>query len=77
MPDVLWDGATVYSRAGTPRTELVRIVVRDNTSARAGPGSFLSLGLQVAGSPISEAAPDPTFPPLLEIAEPERVRIEN
>ncbi|MBP6689779.1 MAG: right-handed parallel beta-helix repeat-containing protein, partial [Hyphomonadaceae bacterium] len=30
MPDVLWDGATVYSQGGTPRTGLVRMVVNDN-----------------------------------------------
>ncbi|ANP45008.1 parallel beta-helix domain-containing protein [Candidatus Viadribacter manganicus] len=77
IPDVLWDGATVYSRVGTPRTEQVRIVVNDNTSTRTGTGSFLSLGMAVAGSPLTEAAPDPTAPPLVEIAEPERVRLRN
>lgn len=77
MPDVLWDGAIMFSRGGTPRSEQVRIVVRDNTSTRTGQSSFLSLGLPVAGSPLTEAAPDPTPPPLLEIAEPERVRIRD
>lgn len=77
VPDVLWDGATMYSRGGAPRTEQVRIVVRDNQSTRSGVGSFLSLGMPVAGSPLTEAAPDPTPPPLLEIAEPERVRIRD
>jgi parallel beta-helix repeat protein len=77
MPDVLWDGATMFSRGGTPRSEQVRIVVRDNTSTRTGQSSFLTLGLPVAGSPLTEAAPDPTPPPLLEIAEPERVRIRD
>lgn len=77
MPDVLWDGATMFSVGGAPRTENVRIVVRDNRSTRTGAGSFLSLGLPVAGSPLTEAAPDPTPPPLLEIAEPEEVRIRN
>ncbi|OQW61598.1 MAG: hypothetical protein A4S17_09425 [Proteobacteria bacterium HN_bin10] len=77
IPDVLWDGASMYSAGGSPRTELVRIVVADNRSTRTGVGSFLSLGLPVAGSPLTEAAPDPTPPPLVEIAEPERVRIEN
>ncbi|MGD9967116.1 MAG: parallel beta-helix domain-containing protein [Hyphomonadaceae bacterium] len=77
MPDVLWDGATMYSAGGTPRTEPVRIVVANNRSTRTGVGSFLSLGMPVAGSPLSEAAPDPTPPPLVAIAEPERVRIEN
>jgi parallel beta-helix repeat protein len=77
LPDVLWDGATMYSVAGTPRTENVRIVVRDNRSTRTGASSFLSLGMPVAGSPLTEAAPDPTPPPLLDIAEPEQVRIRN
>lgn len=77
IPDVLWDGATMFSAGGTPRSENVRIVVRDNTSTRSGQGSFLSLGLPVAGSPLTEAAPDPTPPPLLNVAEPEQVRIRN
>jgi hypothetical protein len=33
--------------------------------------------MPVAGSPLTEAAPDPTPPPLLDIAEPEQVRIRN
>ena len=77
LPDVLWDGATMFSVGGTPRTENVRIVVRDNRSTRTGVSSFLSLGMPVAGSPLTEAAPDPTPPPLLDIAEPEQVRIRN
>lgn len=78
LPDVLWDGATMYSVPGAmPRTESVRIVMRDNTSTRGGIGTFLSLGVPVAGAPLTEAAPDPSFPPLLELVEPERVRISN
>lgn len=77
IPDVLWDGATMYSRGGAPRTELVRIAVYDNRSTRTGAGSFLSLGMPVAGSPLTEAAPDPTPPPVVEIAPPERVRIRD
>lgn len=78
LPDVLWDGATMYSVPGAmPRTESVRIVMRDNTSSRGGIGTFLSLGVPVAGGPLTEAAPDPTFPPLLPLTEPERVRIGN
>ncbi|QGZ94549.1 parallel beta-helix domain-containing protein [Terricaulis silvestris] len=77
MPDVLWDGATLYSVGGTPRNEQVRIVVQDNRSTRTGTASFLSLGLTVAGSPYTEAAPDPTFPPLMALAEPERVEIDD
>lgn len=77
IPDVMWDGATMYSVGGTPRSENVRIVVRDNRSTRSGAGSFLSLGIPVAGGPFTEAAPDPTPPPLLEIEEPEEIRIRD
>jgi parallel beta-helix repeat protein len=77
MPDVLWDGATLYSVGGTPRNEQVRIVVRDNRSTRTGTASFLSLGLTVAGSPYTEATPDQTFPPILALTEPEEVEIDD
>ncbi len=77
MPDILWDGATMYSAAGSPRIEPVRIVVNDNRSSRTERGSFLSLGIPVAGGPLSEAAPDPAYPPLLELPEPEPVRIRD
>ena len=77
MPDVIWDGASMYSSGGRPRTEMVRIVLRNNRSSQTGTASFLSLGIPVAGGPISEAAPDATFPPLLPLTEPERVRIRN
>lgn len=77
LPDVLWDGANTYFAGGAPRTDIVRIVMRDNEKQGGGIGSFLSLGVPVAGGDLSEAAPDPTFPPLLNIAEPERVVIRN
>jgi len=77
LPDVIWDGATMFSVGGTPRTESVRIVLRDNRSTRTGTASFLSLGLPVAGSPLTEAAPDPSMPPLMELTEPEEVRIRD
>lgn len=77
LPDVLWDGSTLYSVGGSPRSENVRIVVRDNRSTRTRTGTFLSLGLPVAGSPFSEAAPDQSFPPLLDIEEPEEVEIDD
>ena len=77
LPDVLWDGATMFSTGGVPRMESVRIVVRDNSSSRTGAASFLSLGVPVAGAPLTEAAPDPTLPPLLPLTEPEQVRIRN
>jgi hypothetical protein len=77
LPDVLWDGASMYSVAGTPRTETIRLVVVDNRSTRTGRGTFLSLGMPVAGSPLSEADPTPTPPPLLEVEEPDQVRIRD
>ena len=77
LPDVLWDGATMFSPGGVPRMESVRIVVRDNSSSRTGAASFLSLGVPVAGAPLTEAAPNPTLPPLLPLTEPEQVRIRN
>ena len=77
LPDVLWDGASVFSSGGAPRTENVRIVVRDNRSSRTRMASFLSLGVPVAGAPLSEAAPDTRFPLLLDVPEPEPVRIRN
>ena len=38
LPDVLWDGATLFSVGGAPHNESVRIVVRDNRSTRGGQG---------------------------------------
>jgi len=77
MPDVLWDGADTYFAGGMARTLPVRIVVRDNESARGGHGTFLSLGVPVAGGPLTEAAPNPTFPPLVDLVEPPRVRLPD
>lgn len=78
LPDVLWDGANTYSAAGAmPHAENVRIVMRNNRSSRGGVGTFLSLGVPVAGAPLTEAQPDPTFPPLLPLTEPDEVRIRH
>jgi parallel beta-helix repeat protein len=77
LPDVMWDGATLYSTPNGPRSETVRLVVNDNRSSRTGRETFLSLGIPVAGGPVTEAAPDPAFPPLVSIAEPERVEIDD
>ena len=77
LPDVLWDGADTYSVGGAPRTEPVRIVVRDNRAEGRGQGSFLSLGINVAGAPLSEAQPSPNFPALLDLPEPEEVEIDD
>ncbi|MBI1252337.1 MAG: hypothetical protein GC189_12800 [Alphaproteobacteria bacterium] len=75
LPDILWDGATTYVAAGIPRSEPVRMGLRDNRKDSGGLPSFLSLGVSVAGSSLAEAAPDPTPPPVVLIPEPERVRL--
>jgi parallel beta-helix repeat protein len=77
LPDILWDGATTFSVGGRPRVEVIRLALRNNESSRSGNASFLSLGLTVAGLPLTEANPDPTPPPLLSVEEPERVRIDD
>ncbi|HVZ99212.1 MAG TPA: parallel beta-helix domain-containing protein [Caulobacterales bacterium] len=77
LPDVLWDGATTYFAGGSPHQDIVRIVMKDNRDARGGIGSFLSLGVPVAGSDLSEAQPDPSFPPVVDLPEPPRVEIRN
>lgn len=77
LPDVLWDGATTYASGGTPHVENVRIVMKDNRSSRGGIGSFLSLGINVAGAPLSEAQPDPAFPPLQQLQEPPPVHLHH
>ena len=74
-PDVIWDGADTYFSSAGPRTDIPRVVMRDNRSSRGGIGAFVSLGLSSAGMPFSEAAPDRAFPPLVDLGEPERVRI--
>lgn len=73
--DVLWDGTTIYVAGGQPREEPVRISIRDNHSTTNRPLSFLSLGLSIASSPITDAQPDATMPGALAIAEPAPVRL--
>lgn len=77
LTDVLWDGADTYFAGGAPRTEPVRIVMRDNRDDNDGQGSFMSLGVRVAGAPLTEAQPDFAYPPLLELREPQEVEIDN
>ncbi|MDZ4775477.1 MAG: parallel beta-helix domain-containing protein [Alphaproteobacteria bacterium] len=73
--DVLWDGTTIFVGAGRPREEPVRISIRDNRSTTNRPLSFLSLGLSIASSPMTDAQPDATMPGPLAIAEPAPVRV--
>ncbi len=75
LPDVLWDGVTTYVAGGAPRNEPVRISLKDNRTNRNTPVSFLSLGLPVATSPVTDAAPDASMPGVLLIAEPPPVRL--
>ncbi len=73
--DVLWDGTTIFVGAGRPREEPVRISIRDNRSTTNRPLSFLSLGLSIASSPMTDAQPDATMPGPLAITEPAPVRV--
>ncbi len=77
LPDILWDGATIYSAAGTPRTGLVRLVIEDNGGLGGdGPATFLSFGVPVAGGDLAEMAPDTTIPGAgARIEEPQAVRL--
>lgn len=74
LPDILWDGAELYTAAGTPRSETVQISVRANTASGRQP-SFLSLGVNVAGGALTEAQPTPNLPPASTAVEPERVEL--
>jgi hypothetical protein len=75
LPDVLWDGANTYSAGGTPHTEAVHVVMKDNRGAGGGLGTFLSLGVVAAGAPFNEGTPDPSFPSLYPIEEPRPVHL--
>jgi hypothetical protein len=76
LPDILWDGATIYTSAGTPRTERVHLLIRGN-GGRDGDGdpTFLSAGISVAGGDFAEMNPDTAVPNLGDIPEPPRVRL--
>jgi len=73
--DIVWDGSTIYVAGGRPREEPVRISIKDNRSTTNRPLSFLSLGLSIASSPITDAQPDATMPGALAISEPAPVRL--
>jgi hypothetical protein len=75
LPDILWDGATTYVAAGKPRTEPVRIDIRNNTRADKSAISLLSLGVPIAGGPLETMNPEPRIPPVSPIAEPPAVRL--
>ena len=61
LPDVLWDGRRCIPPAAA-RAAARQHRMRDNRSTRGGIGTFLSLGVPVAGAPLSEADPAPPFP---------------
>lgn len=75
MPDVLWDGSNNYAVGGIGHADTVHIVVKNNRGAGGGLGTFLSMGLSIAGMPLTEAQPDSRFPPLFDIEEPRPVRL--
>jgi len=71
LPDILWDGATIFSAAGAPHSERVQLVIRGNDGADGDSDpTYLSAGLSVA-----EMQPDTTIPALGDIPEPARVRL--
>lgn len=74
LPDILWDGATTYSAAGTPRSEVVRIAVYGNNGGEDGAPTYLSLGLTVAGADYSEMQPNNTVT-ATRLAPPPAVRL--
>ena len=75
LPDILWDGATTYVAAGTPKSEPVRIDIRDNVRQDKSAVAVLSLGVDIAGGPLSEAQPTPKIPPVTPIPEPAPVKL--
>lgn len=75
LPDILWDGATTYVAAGAARSEPVRIDIRENVRTDKSPVTTLSLGVDIAGGPFSEAQPTPTIPPVSVILEPPPVKL--
>ncbi|MBL8551911.1 MAG: right-handed parallel beta-helix repeat-containing protein [Hyphomonadaceae bacterium] len=76
LPDILWDGSETYNAGGTPRTEVVRMTLSNNRAEGREP-TFLSLGIPVAGSDVSEAQPNANPPPAATAEEPRRVRLPN
>ncbi|NWG52422.1 MAG: right-handed parallel beta-helix repeat-containing protein [Hydrogenophilaceae bacterium] len=74
LPDVIWDGAEIYSAAGAPQTEPVRITMQNNAAPGRAP-TFLSLGVPVAGAALSEAQPRMEMPPAASVEAPARVRL--
>jgi parallel beta-helix repeat protein len=75
LPDILWDGATTYVAGGAPRTEPVRLDIRDNVRKDKSAVTVLSLGVELAGGPLTEAQPVPAIPPVTPIPEPAPVKL--
>jgi parallel beta-helix repeat protein len=75
LPDILWDGATTYVAAGQPRTEPVRIDIRNNIRADKTAITTLSLGVAIAGGPLETMNPTPSIPPVTPIAEPPAIKL--
>jgi hypothetical protein len=75
LPDILWDGATTYVAGGAPRTEPVRLDIRDNVRKDKTTVTVLSLGVELAGGPLTEAQPVPAIPPVTPIPEPAPVKL--
>jgi parallel beta-helix repeat protein len=73
--DVVWDGARSYVSGGVPRTAPVLFAIEGNGGVGAAP-RFLSLGLEVAGAPASEAQPSAAWPPIARFAPPAPVKLD-
>ena len=73
--DIVWDGARSYVAGGRPKSEPVLISIKGNKST-IGVLRFLSLGLEVAGSPASESSPSAQWPLVANFVAPGEVKIK-
>jgi hypothetical protein len=73
--DIVWDGARSWVAAGRPQTAPVLFAIEGNVGLAGAAPRFLSLGLEVAGAPASEAAPSAAWPPLAHFAAPETAKL--
>jgi hypothetical protein len=73
--DIVWDGARSFFAGVQPATAPVLFAIRDNSTTTGALPRFLSLGLQAAGSPASEAQPSAQWPLIATFEAPPDVRI--
>jgi hypothetical protein len=76
LADIVWDGARTYVSGGVPKVEPVLFAIGANRVEKGLPGPrFLSLGLETAGSPASEALPNAQWPLVSKFKPPEAVKL--